>query len=165
MGSTALYREDLSNSHSDRAMKIEASSMINRPVGDVWNLLADTSTWPKWAPVYLEIRQTSPSPVGVGATFQSRHPNNRMLNERLIEYEPNRRFALEFTSGPIKGSRETYSMVEMADEEKASTKLSRDFDLRFSGLFKLLGPLLVTPGFKKEKRVEVDNIKRLLEMT
>jgi len=88
-----------------------------------------------------------------------------MLNERLIEYEPNRKFAFEFTSGPIKGSRETYSMEEMAEEGKALTKLSREFDLRFSGLFKVLGPVLVTPGFKKEKRVEVDNVKRLLEMT
>jgi len=146
-------------------MKIEASSKISRHIGDVWAFLADTSTWPKWAPVYLEIRQTSPGPVDVGATFQSRHPNNRMLNERLIEYEPNRKFAFEFTSGPIKGSRETYSMEETADGEKTSTKLSREFDLRFSGLFKVLGPLLVTPGFKKEKRVEVDNVKRLLEMT
>lgn len=146
-------------------MKIEASSIINRPVGDVWNLLADTSTWPKWAPVYLEIRQTSPGPIDVGVTFQSRHPNNRMLNERLVEYEPDRKFAFEFTSGPIKGSRETYSMEEMADEEKTSTKLSREFDLRFVGLFKVLGPLLVAPGFRKEKRVEVDNVKRLLETT
>jgi len=146
-------------------MKIEASSIIDCPVGDVWNLLADPSTWPKWAPVYLEIRQTCPGPIDVGATFRSRHPNNRMLNERLLAYEPNRKFTFEFTSGPIKGSRETYSMGEMADGEKTSTKLSREFDLRFVGLFKVLGPLLVTPGFRKEKRVEVDNIKRLLEMT
>ena len=146
-------------------MKIEASSIINRPVGDVWNLLSDMSTWPKWAPVYLEIRQTSHGPVEVGSTFHSRHPNNRMLDERLVEYEPNRKFSFEFISGPIKGSRETYSMEEKADQGKTSTKLSREFDLRFSGLFKVLGPLLVAPGFRKEKRVEVDNIKRLMETT
>jgi uncharacterized protein YndB with AHSA1/START domain len=146
-------------------MKIEASSVINRPVSDVWNLVADTSTWPKWAPVYLEVVQTSTGPIDVGATFHSRHPSNRTLDEKLVEYDPHRRFAFEFISGPIKGSRETYTMEETADEGKASTKLSREFDLNYSGVFKLLGPLLVAPGFRKEKRVEVDNIKRLLETT
>lgn len=145
-------------------MKIEASSVINRPVDVVWKFVADTSTWPSWAPVYLELMKTSEGPVGVGATFHSKHPQNRTLNERLVEYEPNRRFAFEFTSGPIKGSRETYNMEQMAEGEgKITTKLTREFDLKFSGLFKALGPLLVTPGFKREKHVEVDNVKRLLE--
>jgi carbon monoxide dehydrogenase subunit G len=144
-------------------MKVEASSTINRPIGEVWNLLADTTTWPKWAPVYLEIRQTSPGPVGVGATFQSKHPSNRKLTEKLAEYEPNWKFAFEFTSGPIIGSKETYAMEEMSYEGRPSTKLTREFDLKYGGVFKLLGPLLVAPSFRREKRVEVDNIKRLLE--
>jgi len=145
-------------------MKIEATSRINRTVDDVWKLVADASTWPKWAPVYLELKQTSAGPVGMGATFHSKHPQNRTLDERLIEYEPSRRFAFEFISGPIKGSRETYHMEGTTDEQgKTTTNLTREFDLKFSGIFKVLGPILVTPGFKKEKRVEVDNLKRLLE--
>ena len=147
-------------------MKIEASSVISRPAGDVWKLLSDTSTWSKWAPEYLELSQTSTGPVDVGATFHSKHPQNRELSEKLVAYKPNRNFAFEFTSGPIKGSRETYSMEEMTEREgKIATKLTREFDLRFSGLFKVVGPLLITPGFKKEKRVEVDNVKRLLEQS
>jgi len=88
-----------------------------------------------------------------------------MLNEKLVDYDRNRKFAFEFTSGPIRGSKETYTIEETTDEGNASTKLSREFDLRFGGIFKLLGPLLVAPGFREEKRVEVDNIKRLLETT
>jgi uncharacterized protein YndB with AHSA1/START domain len=145
-------------------MKIEASSTINRPVADVWKLVADTSTWPKWAPVYLELKQTSVGPVSVGTTFHSKHPQNRVLDERLIAYEPSRKFAFEFTSGPIRGSMETYLMEEMTDGQgKTKTNFTREFDLEFSGIFKVLGPILVTPGFKKEKRVEVDNAKRILE--
>lgn len=140
--------------------------MVHRPVGDVWALVADTSSWPTWAPVYLELSQTSAGPVEVGATFHSKHPQNRALDERLIEYEPNRRFAFEFTSGPIRGSKETYIMEEMADGAgKRTTKLTREFDLKFRGLFKVLGPLLVTPSFRRERRVEVDNVKRLLEQS
>lgn len=145
-------------------MKIEASSSINLAVDDVWRFVADTSTWPRWAPVYLELKQTSAGPVGVGTTFHSKHPQNRSLDERLTEYEPGRRFAFQFTSGPIRGSTETYRMEEMTDGQgKSTTNLTREFDLEFSGIFKVLGPILITPGFKKEKRVEVDNVKRLLE--
>lgn len=145
-------------------MKIVATSSINRTVDDVWKLVADTTSWPKWAPVYLELKQTSVGPVGVGTTFHSKHPQNRTLDEKVIEYEPSRRFGFEFISGPIKGSTEVYSLEEMADEQgKTTTDLTREFNLEFSGIFKFLGPILVTPGFKKEKRVEVDNVKRLME--
>jgi len=145
-------------------MIIEASSIINCSASDVWKYVGDTSSWPKWAPVYLELNQTSQGQIAIGAAFHSKHPRNRTLDERLIEYEPFRRFTFEFTSGPIKGSRETYSLAEVVDGTgSVTTKLTRSFDLKFSGLFKVLGPLLVTPGFKKEKRVEVENVKRLLE--
>jgi len=145
-------------------MTIEASSLIDRPASDVWKLLSDPSAWPKWNPVYLELTQTSAGPAQIGATFHSKHPQNRTLDETLVAFETNRRFAFEFTSGPIRGSKETYTIEELAAAGgRASTKLTRQFELRFSGIFKLLGPLLVTPGFKREKRVEVDNVKRLLE--
>ena len=145
-------------------MIIEASSVINGPADDVWKLVGDTSTWPRWAPEYLELRQTSEGPTGVGATFHSKHPQNRTLNEKLIEYERPRKFAFEFTSGPIKGSKETYSLEETDNGRgKINTKLTRVFDLKFSGIFRVLGPILVTPGFKREKQVEVDNVKRLIE--
>jgi hypothetical protein len=87
-----------------------------------------------------------------------------VLDERLVESEPRRRFAFEFTSGPIKGSMETYHMEEMTDGQgKTTTNLTRGFDLEFIRIFKVLGPILVTPVFRKEKPVEVDNVKRLLE--
>ena len=86
------------------------------------------------------------------------------MNEKLTVYEPLRKFALEFTSGPIKGSKESYILEEIENGKgKITTKLTRTFDLKFSGIFRLLGPLLVTPGFKREKRIEVDNVKQLLE--
>ena len=150
-------------SKDSATMKIEASSFINLPPEEVWKLIGDTSSWPRWAPVYLQLTQTSPGPLGQGTTFHSKHPQNRTLDEKVVAYEPNQRFAFEFTSGPIKGSRETYTIEQSSEGGKASSKLTREFDLRFSGVFKLLGPFLVAPGFRKESHVEVDNVKRLLE--
>jgi len=147
-------------------MTIEASSTVDRPSSEVWKLLVDPSAWPRWNPVYLELSQTSAGPIQVGARFHSKHPQNRTLDETIVSFEPNRKFAFEFTSGPIRGSREIYILEELpASGGKTSTRLTRQFEVRFGGIFKMLGPLLITPSFKREKRVEVDTVKRLLEQS
>ncbi|HYB03039.1 MAG TPA: SRPBCC family protein [Nitrososphaerales archaeon] len=103
-------------------MIIEASIVVNRPAEDVWKFMIDLVNTPKWDPGVLEVKQTSAGPIGVGTTLQSRHPKNRVLNARALEYEPNRKFTLEFTSGPIKGTRVSYVLENI---EGKNTKLTR----------------------------------------
>lgn len=140
--------------------KIEASAVINRPMEDIWKFMIDLANTPKWDPGVLEAKQTSAGPIGVGTTVQTRHPKDRVLNARVIEYVPGQKFTLEFTTGPVKGSKISYS-IEEADGQK-STKLTRPFDIRFSGFYKLVGPFLVR-GARRESGAEIGNVKRILE--
>jgi len=139
-------------------MRIEATAIVDRPVEEVWDFMTDLENTPKWDPGVLEAKQTSEGPKGVGTTIQTRHPRNRTLNSRAIEYEPNHRFALEFTSGPIKGTRVSYS----TEAVEGKTKLTRTFDLKFSGAYRLIGPF-VARGARREGGAEVNNVKRILE--
>jgi hypothetical protein len=144
--------------------RIEDSSNVDRTAKEVWEYVADPTTWPKWASSYLELKQTSTGPIALGATFRSIHPKNRELNESLVELDPERSIAFEFTSGPIKGSRVSFRTRDVEGAGgRSQTQLTRVFDLKFSGLFKLLGPLLIAPGFRREGRTEVDRLKQLLE--
>ena len=140
-------------------MKIEASVIVNRPAEDVWKFMTDLANTPKWDPGVIEVKQTSTGPIGVGTTLQSRHSRNRVLNVRVIEYEPNRKFTLEFTSGPVKGTRGSYVMANI---EGKNTKLTRTLDVKFSGVYKLLGPFLARSA-RRERGAEVSNVKRILE--
>ena len=145
-------------------MTFDAATTIDRPPSVVWSYISDVKTWPKWASSYLELKQTSDGPIGVGATFQSSHPMNRTLVERLVEYETNRSFGLEFISGPIRGSRVWFRMEGTAGVSGSqASQVTRTFEMRFAGIFKLLGPLLIARSFKREGPIELGNLKRTIE--
>ena len=139
-------------------MRVEASVIVDRPAEQVWKFMTDLSNTPKWDPGVLEAKQTSAGPVGIGTTIQSVHPKQRVLNSRVIEYEPNKKFTLEFTSGPVKGTKVTYSLESI----EGRARLTRTFDLKFSGVFRLVGPFVARRA-KREGGAEVGNVKRILE--
>ena len=76
----------------------------------------------------------------------------------MIRYEPDKTFTLEFTSGPVRGSRLTYS-VEAVGEK---TRLSTDLELRLSGFWKLTYPILKRRRIR-DRDLSVTNVKRILE--
>ena len=141
--------------------KIQESVMIDRPVEEVWKFLDDISNLTKWNPQVLEPRQTSAGPVGVGATaeFGAKMRNSTTtISMRITEYEPNRRFSFEHTSGPLKGTTESDSWENI----DGKTKFTRTGDLKFRGFYKLVGPF-VTPGWRKDVVSSLDNVKHILE--
>lgn len=142
-------------------VKIEASVMIDRSVEDVWKYMTDWDNISKWDPGILETKQTSSGPLGLGTTLQMRSPNRwaRVSKGRVVEYQSNRKFTLEFTSPRmIEGTMDS----AIFESVEGKTKLTRVFDLKFSGFYKLLGPL-VTRGAEREVGATVSNVKRILE--
>lgn len=113
--------------------------------------------FPMWNPRVLEMKQTSTGPPGVGTTVRSTHPMRRALDERIIEYEPNRRITLEATSGPIRGTRVTFSMETIAGK----TRLNLTIDLMLSGFYRLVGPFAARRAERESGAVS--NVKRILE--
>jgi uncharacterized protein YndB with AHSA1/START domain len=137
--------------------KFEASVMIDRPVEEVWKFVNDLSKLPKWNTEVLEAKQTSAGPIGVGTTLQTRS-SNMAADIKVIEYEPGRKCTMEFTSRPLKGTIERSSVENV----EGKTRFTRTADLKFSGVYKLVGPFL-TPRLKREYVASVGNLKRILE--
>ena len=139
--------------------KVEVSVMIDRPVEEVGKFMSDLSNVPKWDTSISEVRQTSAGPLGVGSTCDYKEKmRNTTVSMRVTEYEPNRRLSFEHTSGPFKGSTLTYSL-EIIEEK---TRVTRTDDLKLSGFYKLLGPL-VARRMKRGIAAGFGNLKRLLE--
>lgn len=68
----------------------------------------------------MEARYTSSGPRGVGTTAELVYPKQTLLL-RVLEYEENRKLTLQFTSGPVKGTKTTF-IFEMADGKTRVTR-------------------------------------------
>ena len=53
------------------AGRFEGTTVIDRPIEDVFAFLSDGTNDPKFSPRVLEIRKTTDGPVGVGTVYAS----------------------------------------------------------------------------------------------
>jgi uncharacterized membrane protein len=138
--------------------KIEESVIIDSPIEEVWKFLIDLSNVPKWETAILEMRMTSAGPVSVGSTWDVRRKDKRIIPQRCIEYEPNRKFSFEVPSGVAKGTIGTYSMETI----EGKTRFTATVDFKVNGFYKLIGPFIIR-GERKEGVASLGNLKRILE--
>ncbi len=142
-------------------VKVEASVMIDRPAEGVWNLMTDLSKAPKGASGLVECRQTSPGLPGVGAILEWKHPNVS-YSRRVVEYEPNRKFTLDYIPEPGKESRYSERVVFLLEGIEGKTRLTETIEGKVSGFYRLATPFL-TRRVRKTVEAQVRNVKRILE--
>jgi uncharacterized protein YndB with AHSA1/START domain len=112
-------------------MRIEKSVVIARPVEDVWAVLSNLDNVKRWSISGSEARQTSPGPLGVGASLEEVKVvlgrfHLKLRDLVVTEFEPNRTIALtdnrvgiahpgrqRFTFEPIKEGTRLTQVVEI----------------------------------------------------
>ncbi len=142
-------------------IKIGFSEMIDRSSEEVWRFMSDVRNFSKWDRNVLETKITSEGPIGVGTTAQGvvQFLGRKVVDVRITEYEPNRKFALEFISGAFKGAKESFTL-ESVGGNKTRLTIAREVELR--GFWKLVQPIAPRMA-KREGREDVANAKRILE--
>ena len=133
--------------------------MIDRSAEAVWNFMMTLTNYPKFDPAVLEVKQTSTGPLGAGTTFMLRQQRNpKTTDARVIEYEPNRKFVFDCTSGVLKGSIVTLSF----DTIDGKTRLTETDNYRINGFYRLLVPFM-GGQVKRYAEGRMGNVKRILE--
>ena len=143
-------------------VRIQDRTIIDRPVEEVWRFVSDPSNTPKWFQGTMEMRQRSEGPLAVGTTFEVVvHYRGRPLifGARCTVLSQNNELTWEFTSGPTKGSKDTWRM-EPIDEQSA--QLTRVFDERVSASWRLIQPIIAW-GTKRAHEAEIQKVKRIFE--
>lgn len=80
-------------------LELDAEARSGAPPERVWALLADVTTWPRWAD-FDEAEVESGSGVGEVRAFRRRRTHTR---ERVTDFEPPRRLGYDLLSGlPIR---------------------------------------------------------------
>ena len=142
-------------------IKIENSVVINRPIDEVFEFMANSENDPQWSSGAQEVIKTSEGPTGVGTTYTT---VSRFLGRRLeatveyTAYEPNKRLAGKATSGPILFQFE--NTFEPAAEGGTKVTVSSEGDV--GGFFKLAEPL-VARMLQRQVDTDTANLKDLLE--
>jgi carbon monoxide dehydrogenase subunit G len=159
-----LVARENSTLDGDAGLRIEAIVTIDRPLDRVWRFMTDFSNYPKIHPTFVEMKQTSSGPVGVGTTFDAMH-QKAVYHLRIGEYEPNRKFTLEHVSGLFKGTVDIFTMETV----EGRTRLSWVIDAKLGGKYKIaepfvevVGPILARGG-TRELEAGLGTIKSLLE--
>ncbi len=140
--------------------KLEQSVVINRPTEEVFAFVADIEKMSQWMSELVEAKQTSEGPMGVGTTANAAA---NVLGRRaesiqeVIEYEPNSKFAIKSTSGPV-ASKDEFTFESVA----GGTKVTRVTEAELGGFFKLAEPL-VARMLKRQFETNFANLKDLLE--
>ena len=140
--------------------RIEGEIVINRPVEEVFDFVADERNEPRYNPRMLRAEKLSPGPVGLGSRFRAEMTSRRRPVVMTIEYtgyEPPRRLAstTRLSTIHIVG---TLSF----DPVPAGTRMRWSWQVQPRGLLKLTTPVLAHIGQRQEQTIWT-SLKRALE--
>jgi uncharacterized membrane protein len=142
-------------------INVEVSTVINRPIPEVFAFVANLENHPKWETDFQEVKRLTSTPGGVGTLFQCvlKMPGKSMTSKfEITEYEVNKKIAFEGElAGPAK-PKGSYIFESVAPGTKV-TALPRP---QLRGLFKLLEPIMA--GYiRRQNQAHLSNLKQLLE--
>lgn len=145
-------------------LRIDVTTLISRPVQEVWNFFIDFTNSSHWTRSGSELRATSAGPFGIGTTVESvRTVFGREIKSQTLvatHYDPGR--LISFTAEvAVLGHLVGGFTFEGSGTE---TRISRWTELRSGGGNELLGKLLL-PLVRRSQGTELANLKRLIEAT
>ncbi len=141
-------------------LKIDYSVVIDKPLEEVFTYVTDIENMPVWSSEVEKAWKTSEGPMSKGTTFSSAAKVLGRKIENTIEvteYEPNSKWTLKPTSGPVSGD------IEFHFEPAAGgTKFSVALEAESGGFFKL-GEPIVNRMLQRQYETNGATLKDLLE--
>ena len=122
---------------------ITRTQVINKPVDEVFDLLADLGSWAKWNPTIRSSRWVDDQTIGNGARFEWGLRGIGKVVQELGEFEPNVRLRIVTDLKPVKGG---HRLRLTANGD--TTRVDHELEIVPRGIFRLLAPMLVANGRK-----------------
>jgi uncharacterized protein YndB with AHSA1/START domain len=139
---------------------INGEILINRPVEEVFDFVADERNEPRYNPRMLRVEKLSPGPVGLGSRFRAEmrtRPRPMEMTTEFTGYERPRRLA-----STTRMSRMDIRGTLSFDPVPGGTRMRWSWELEPHGLLKLMTPLASPIGARGERAIWT-SLKRLLE--
>jgi uncharacterized protein YndB with AHSA1/START domain len=141
-------------------VQVEGEIVINRPVEEVFDFVADERNEPRFNPHMRRAEKITEGPVGVGTRYRSELVSMGRTIKMDIEftgYERPRRLA----SSTHMSSMDTQGALTF-DPVPGGTRMRWSWELEPRGVLKLVSPVVAGMGRRQELRIWT-GLKRLLE--
>jgi uncharacterized membrane protein len=143
-----------------RAPTVLGEIVIERPVEEVFDIVADERNEPRYNSRLMSVEKTSSGPIGVGTSWRAETTRGRRRIPMTIDvtaYDRPRRLA----------SRTRLASMDITGElsfepVSAGTRMQWCWQLQPRGPLKLLGPLIARQGERQEQAIW-SSLKRFLE--
>ncbi|MBB3037117.1 SRPBCC family protein [Hoyosella altamirensis] len=139
---------------------VEDSTVIERPVGDVFSFIADQTNGPRWQDGLDEVMRITDGPIGVGTRHRA---VRRFLGRRLgidneyTSFEPDRE--VTFTGG---SASMTFEFTYRTAPSGSGTRVSGHMRMNQSGLLAAIDRITAWQ-LKREMKKNFADLKRLME--
>jgi uncharacterized protein YndB with AHSA1/START domain len=140
--------------------RIEGQIVINRPVEEVFDFVADERNEPRYNPRMVRAEMLTPEPVGLGSRFRAEmrtRPRPVVMSVEFTGYDRPRRLAstTRLSTMDIQGTL-TFDPVPVG------TRMRWSWQMRPRGLLKLLTLVMAGIGRRQEEAIWT-GLKRVLE--
>jgi carbon monoxide dehydrogenase subunit G len=130
------------------AGRFEGTTVIDRPIEEVFAFLSDGTNDPKFSPRVLEIAKTTDGPVGVGTIYKSTVKDAGVKTHRefrITEFEPPRKIRwAEISTNQVMATEGGYDLAP----EGNGTRVTIYNVLEGRGIGKLFAPLALRAARK-----------------
>ena len=140
--------------------RVEGEIVINRPVDEVFDFVADECNEPRYNPHMLRAEQISEGATGLGTRFRTELRTMGRTMPMIVEFT-----AFERPRRLASVTRSSMMQTEGAltfDPVPGGTRMRWLWEVRPRGVLKMIAPLVGVIGRRQERRVWGD-LKRLLE--
>ena len=138
-------------------MKGEMNCVVNRPVEEVFDFLADVRNEAGWNPRGVRIDKTSEGPIGAGTTFYGLYKGIGPLHTDLVEYKRPGRLSFR-SSGPRMRIAGTFVLSTV----QGKSRVALNADLEPQGYFRLLAPLMA-PLINRQNAAAATRLQQTLD--
>lgn len=131
--------------------RIAGDIVIDRPVGVVFDYVADQSNEPQYNPQMVRAGKMTAGPVGVGTRFRSAVASIGRTAEMVIEctgYDRPRRLDSTTT---MQQADVSYTLT--FEPAGTGTRMRWSGQVRPKGAYRLLGPMITWMGRRQERRI------------
>jgi uncharacterized membrane protein len=130
---------------------------IRRPIAEVFQFLSNFENMPKWNYFVVNVKKISDGPVGINTAFRQKRKTDSQ-EYKIVEYEPDKRVAIEFQPPSVKLTMR-FTLKSSHNDNDTVVVDEWKFDTGIPALFARIGATNVKAAVAEN----LEKLKQLLE--